>query len=215
MRLMDGFPPGSIFLSGECNSHVSCREFPRLSVVSKQWYPALVRYGQLGCSGFIISDQKGHFVSRKTKAFLDYGDDAYDDVEQILKNTLGIAAASHGPSDEGEDVMSPNFVLPSVGIGSMDHEHEQCELALATLLANPTAKSLTKALAELTGHFQHEEKLMRSNNFGNPGKDFSPYANHVKDHERILDLGYSELSKYESRKSSDEAVAIACESKTQ
>lgn len=183
-------------------------------IPSRQYFP--VGYGQLGCSGFIISDQKGHFVSRKTKAFLSYGDDAYDDVEQILKNTLGITAASNGFSDEGgEDVMSPNFVLPSVGIGSMDHEHERCELALATLLADPTAESLTKALAELTGHFQHEEKLMRSSNFGNPGKDFSPYANHVKDHERILDLGYSELSKYESRKLSDESIAIACDSNTQ
>ena len=193
--------------------------FPAFSS-SNSRTPFRVRYGQLGCSGFIISDQKGHFVSRKTKAYLDFGDDAYGDVEQILKNTLGISATSHtrshGSSNEGEeDVMSPNFVLPSVGIGIMDHEHTQCELALATLLAEPTAESLTKALAELTGHFQHEEKLMRSNNFGNPGKEFSPYANHVKDHERILDLGYSELSKYESRKSSDASVAIDCDSNAQ
>eukprot|EP00546_Thalassionema_frauenfeldii_P018770 CAMPEP_0178898446 /NCGR_PEP_ID=MMETSP0786-20121207/2336_1 /TAXON_ID=186022 /ORGANISM="Thalassionema frauenfeldii, Strain CCMP 1798" /LENGTH=96 /DNA_ID=CAMNT_0020569167 /DNA_START=158 /DNA_END=444 /DNA_ORIENTATION=- len=31
-------------------------------------------YGQLGCSGFIIIDFDGYFVSKRTKAFLDYGE---------------------------------------------------------------------------------------------------------------------------------------------
>jgi hypothetical protein len=29
-------------------------------------------YGQLGCSGFVVSDGDGNFVSRKTAAFLQY-----------------------------------------------------------------------------------------------------------------------------------------------
>ncbi len=41
-------------------------------------------YGQLGCSGFIVSDGKGCFVSRKTSAYLDVGDAAFEDVESLL-----------------------------------------------------------------------------------------------------------------------------------
>jgi hypothetical protein len=47
----------------------------------------------------------------------------------------------------------------------------------------------------LTEHFQHKEKLMKLSGFKSPGKSFSPYANHVKDYKRILDIGYFELAK--------------------
>ena len=43
-----------------------------------------VGYGQLGCSGFIVSDTSGCFVSRKTQAYLQYGDAAFDYVESLL-----------------------------------------------------------------------------------------------------------------------------------
>jgi len=59
----------------------------------------------------------------------------------------------------------------------------------------PTAEALAKVMELLTKHFQHEEVLMKASGFGSPGESFSPYCNHVKDHERILDLGYSELAK--------------------
>ncbi len=155
------------------------------------------RFGQLGCSGFVISDKDGCFVSRKTKAYLQYGEAAFSDVEDLLYKHFGIRPLSNTSSGEmrEEDVLSPNWTLPLVGIKSMDDEHENCEQALALLLKMPNIETLTKTLEVLTEHFQHEEALMRASGFGSPGESFSPYANHVNDHERILDLGYAELAK--------------------
>jgi hemerythrin len=113
----------------------------------------------------------------------------------LLWENFGIAAAQHDlpatrqDKTTGGDVMKNDWVMPSVGIQSMDDEHELCEEALALLLAVPTVKSLTKVMGVLTEHFQHEEKLMKQSRFGRPGEQFSPYANHVIDHERILDIG--------------------------
>ncbi len=47
-----------------------------------------VGYGQLGCSGFIVSDKDGCFVSRKTIAYLDYGEEAFRFVEKILDDLV-------------------------------------------------------------------------------------------------------------------------------
>lgn len=152
------------------------------------------RFGQLGCSGFIVSDENGYFVSRKTKAYLDYGDLAFDHVEQLLWKTFGVSPAKYyfrageEKTTQG-DVMKKDWVMPSVGIQSMDEEHELCEGALALLLVEPTVKSLAKVVEVLTEHFQHEERLMKQSGFGRPGEQFSPYANHAADHERILDIG--------------------------
>ena len=154
------------------------------------------RYGQLGCSGFIVSDGQGCFVSRKTKAYLQYGDNAFLHVEQLLHQNFAIQPWTEEEMNaKTEDVLNPNWTLPSVGVSSMDHEHEECEEALSLLLRTQSAESLRKALEKLIEHFQHEENLMKSSGFGRPGESFSPYANHVKDHERILDIGYFELAK--------------------
>jgi len=164
------------------------------------WIPSRgympVGYGQLGCSGFIVSDGQGCFVSRKTKAYLQYGDNAFLHVEQLLHQNFAIQPWTEEERNaKTEDVLNPNWTLPSVGVSSMDHEHEECEEALSLLLRTQSAESLRKALEKLTEHFQHEENLMKSSGFGRPGESFSPYANHVKDHERILDIGYFELAK--------------------
>merc|ERR1712228_19969 len=45
-------------------------------------------YGQLGCSGFIVSDKNGYFVSRKTTAYLDVGELAFQHVEKILSKLI-------------------------------------------------------------------------------------------------------------------------------
>ena len=152
------------------------------------------RFGQLGCSGFIISDEKGYFVSRKTRAYLQYGELAFDHVEQILEKKCSVVPARHEVLVEeekkaDEDVLSKNWVMPSVGIQTMDEEHELCEGALSLMLLKPNTQTLTKVMEALTEHFQHEEELMKQAGFGRPGEPFSPYANHVKDHERILDIG--------------------------
>lgn len=159
-----------------------------------------VGFGQLGCSGFVISDQRGCFVSRKTKAYLQYGENAFSHVEELLHKNFAILPSHYNNAAEEvknaqEDILDPNFVLPSVGVSSMDQEHEQCEEALSLLLRTPSVQSLTNAMEILTEHFQSEESLMKQCGFGSPGESFSPYANHVKDHERILDIGYVELAK--------------------
>ena len=61
-------------------------------IPSREYLPR--GYGQLGCSGFIVADSEGCFVSRKTKAFLQYGDAAFRHVEQILDNLLLEMASS-------------------------------------------------------------------------------------------------------------------------
>ena len=106
-----------------------------------------------------------------------------------------------------EDVLHPNWSLPSVGITTMDHEHRMCEEALSNLLCTPNVASLKKAMSVLGEHFQHEEILMKRSGFGSPGKAFSPYANHVKDHERILDIGYSQLAELSNKKESNRPVS--------
>jgi hemerythrin len=162
-----------------------------------------VGFGQLGCSGFVISDRDGCFVSRKTKAYLQYGDDAFLHVEKLLEEKFNLYPRKNDDHDgkktakpDNEDVLSPNWSLPSVGITSMDSEHKECEDALSDLLKNLNKQSLTRVMEILTEHFQHEEQLMKSSGFGNPGLAFSPFANHVKDHERILEIGYKELGKH-------------------
>jgi len=173
-----------------------------------------VGFGQLGCSGFVISDPHGYFVSRKTRAYLQHGENAWSHVEELLHRNFGILplppqrspkrkkAEEKKEVTENEDILSPNWVLPSVGVTSMDNEHEECEEALALLLRHPDVEALTKVMELLTEHFQHEESLMKASGFGSPGEKFSPYANHVKDHERILDIGFAELAKHQQPNSS-------------
>ena len=83
------------------------------------------RFGQLGCSGFIVSDRDGCFVSRKTKAYLQYGDAAFSHVEELLLKNFGIQPSQvlSNKNVHEEDVLNPNWVLPSVGVPSMDQEH--------------------------------------------------------------------------------------------
>ena len=176
--------------------------------------PALspTRYGQLGCSGFIISDPNGYFVSRKTKAYLQYGEEAFRHVEDVLRKNLfvempSVSTFEEKKSSEG-DILGSDWALPSVGVSSMDREHEDCEEALSLLLRSPTVQTLTVAMEVLTQHFQHEERLMKESGFGRPQEKFSPYANHVTDHERILDVGYVELAKHQQPNAS--FLAMSC-----
>ena len=139
-------------------------------------------------------------------AYLDYGDDAFAYVEKLLLDNLNIqprdAVVPEQKTQQGEeeDVMNQEWNLPSVGIPCMDVEHEKCEEALSHLLGTLDVDSLTRVMELLTEHFQHEENLMKLSGFGKPSEQFSPYTNHVKDHERILDIGFSELGKLSQKK---------------
>mmetsp|Transcript_10422 Transcript_10422/g.14631 ORF Transcript_10422/g.14631 Transcript_10422/m.14631 type:complete len:256 (-) Transcript_10422:451-1218(-) len=199
-----------------------------------------VGYGQLGCSGFIVVDPQGNFVSRKTRAYLDYGDAAFTHLEKLLQDRFGISpvkrktvvpSTSFLPTSSSSSSSSSSTTVnkkekqeeekkdstvdlqpvPSVGIDSMDAEHEQCEEALSLLLTSPNTQTLESVLIELTSHFSHEEDLMKKHGFGQPVDStdpFSPFRSHVKDHERILELGYTELAR-----ASTKAQAMACSSK--
>jgi len=153
-----------------------------------------VGFGQLGCSGFIISDSSGCFVSRKTAAYLSYGVGAFENLEKILADELNVVKPSpQEPSTvlKAEIDTIQRLELPSsLGIESMDNEHYACTVVLNDLLQDPILKNLRVALEVLESHFSDEEELMKKHGFGgDPKSSFSPLASHCKDHERILNMG--------------------------
>jgi hemerythrin len=158
-------------------------------------------FGQLGCSGFVIVDGNGNFVSRKTKAYLDFGNGAFDDVKQILAGLLlwkenGASGFSAGGSNGRKQSIDETdaLIIPSTGVASMDHEHESCIRALRQLLEVPNLGNLQVVYDELVAHFAHEEALMVQNGVGGtPGDPFAPLTSHVRDHQRILSLVEREL----------------------
>ncbi|KAG7342532.1 hypothetical protein IV203_007625 [Nitzschia inconspicua] len=168
-------------------------------IPSMQYMPR--GFGQLGCSGFVVSDGDGNFVSRKTKAYLDSGEEAFDHVEQILAGLLrdkvvaaNFSSSSQQPSQKTTVAMDEYLTVPSVGVSSMDHEHETCLTALKNLIQSPSKKNLQVVYEELVNHFAHEEALMVEHGFGGMvGDPFSPLTSHIKDHRRILDLIEHEL----------------------
>lgn len=178
-------------------------------IPSREYFP--VGFGQLGCAGFIVSDESGCFVSRKTQAYLQYGDVAFRHLEGLLEKEFGVTklsqtvvvssrnAKQRKEEEEKKEEGLLSHPVASVGIASMDKEHEACEQALAKLLSSPNSRTLEKALVALTGHFHHEQELMKAHGFGNANTDdpFSAFSWHVKDHERILELGYDELGHVE------------------
>ena len=192
-------------LRAAVNCHIPSREYlPR-------------GYGQLGCSGFVVADGEGNFLSRKTRAYLDYGDAAFAHVEELLADqgvskAAGIKSSKSKASNKGDreaEVVdevdldekkedAPAEKVPSVGVDSMDDEHERCEAALALLRQTNSVKALEALMGELIQHFEHEENLMKEHNFGiadDKNTSFSPYTSHCKDHERILDIGFRALAR--------------------
>ena len=163
-------------------------------IPSREYLPR--GYGQLGCSGFIVADAQGNFVSRKTAAFLSYGEAAFRQVESIL-NSLGGAPPAPAPvkcvvSDKApasDERTGGDSSIPQLGIASMDEEHERCDQALQIALEQPSLENLRAVLAKIQNHFAHEEGLLVLHGFGgNPNDPFSALALHTKDHKRILEL---------------------------
>lgn len=163
-------------------------------------------YGQLGCSGFVIADAQGNFVSRKSAAYLQYGDQAFRSVESILESLVGpsFGSSTNACSTqqfkctkiEGTALKQDCSVLvPSIGVDSMDEEHERCDKALEALLKRPTASNLRSVMKELQHHFDHEERLLVLHGFGgNPDDPFSALHSHIKDHKTILELVESAIA---------------------
>lgn len=143
-----------------------------------------VGYGQLGCSGFIISDGFGCFVSRKTKRFLDYGEEAFRHVEDILRPMLVSVSVETSVVEEKkqEEKEQKNDTIiidgrvqlpPSVGVDTMDDEHKECTDSFNKLLKNPTPANMKHLHQILQTHFQHEEELLQEYSNGNNTKERS------------------------------------------
>lgn len=316
------------------------------------WIPSqadMPSYGQLGCSGFILVNGDGSFVSKRTSAFLQQGEGAFRDLEQRLLPLLappqteatsierapqplhasypyavGCVAVVDGlrgapelngrkctvlafdtasgrfnvelieleEHDKGGGIETPPprriAVLPcslapwdnqtekqrvegaekgviqagiaggapiwgpdsveeepesglaaidapaSVGVSSLDEEHEHCADAINALLAAcpppalatplapaagnspasedegwPMGSLLVSAVDALEDHFAHEEALLRDHRaLGAHDGAFSALDSHCADHARILALGRAELShRAEKAKRSNEASA--------
>ena len=159
-------------------------------------------YGQLGCSGFIIADSNGNFVSRKTLAYLQYREKAFLHVEGILADL--VPNSSETVSTVTNDVKEAantrgkkeDLQLHRIGISSMDDEHEACVEAFKVLMDERTETSLRRVLHELQNHFAHEEALMVQHGFGgDPTDPFSALTSHIKDHKRILAIAETELER--------------------
>jgi len=165
-------------------------------IPSREYLPR--GYGQLGCSGFIVADAQGNFVSRKTAAFLTYGEGAFRQLEDLVNTLVESNAVAPVPTTKsvvvnhpapGETKEEENGTIPKLGITSMDDEHERCDQALQRALENPTLDNLKAVRMEVQRHFAHEEALLVLYRFGgNPSDPFSALNSHTKDHKRILAL---------------------------
>ncbi len=180
-------------------------------IPSRQYLPR--GYGQLGCSGFVVADGRGNFISRKTRAFLEYGEGAFRHVESILAEELKV---SHGPKvskevsagsapscismeGRGEDIKA-SVSVPSIGIASMDDEHDRCARALEDLLEKLSIEALSTAIDEIQRHFRHEEDLLIRYKFGGSVSDpFSALHSHFQDHRTIVKLGTDQLRQSKAR----------------
>ena len=125
---------------------------------------------QLGCSGFVIIDQDGRFVTTKSKAFLDYGPNAFDDVEMLLReHTSAFGDSSHGrvtPTMNNSSASGAITSLPKVGNEDMDKEHETLIHYLKILSQEKSKNALKTLQLEFKEHSQHEEQLMSKIGFG-------------------------------------------------
>lgn len=175
-------------------------------IPSRNYFP--VGYGQLGCSGFIVSDKDGYFVSRKTSAFLQYGEQAFEHLEKILSNLIPLDANDEpAPSSSSNDTKSTprngKIELPaSVGVDSMDDEHKECTDAFNKVIGNPSSCNMQELFDTLKSHFAHEEDIMmkfaeesKTESKTDNSSSFSFLTSHKMDHGRILNLAEKELGR--------------------
>mmetsp|Transcript_12403 Transcript_12403/g.14168 ORF Transcript_12403/g.14168 Transcript_12403/m.14168 type:complete len:272 (-) Transcript_12403:167-982(-) len=198
-------------------------------IPSRDYMP--VGFGQLGCSGFVISDGNGNFVSRKTAAYLQVGERAFQHVEAILADLLGMgnndvngmnkkitngtvgmatnknkrlrasSTKSYTKLKQEEEEKKDNSISimtppKSVGIDSMDDEHEECTNSFNRLIQDPCLENLEEIFLILQSHFKHEEDLIEKHSSSSTSSStFSALTSHRMDHERILSIAQSELDR--------------------
>ena len=191
-------------------------------IPSRDYMP--VGFGQLGCSGFVISDGAGNFVSRKTAAYLQIGPErAFQHVESILSELLCIGNNVNGTNNptnknkrsrpspspsttktkskskqQEQEKISMMTPPKSVGIDSMDDEHEACTNSFNRLVKDPCLENLEEIFLILQAHFQHEEDLIATHSSSSSTSKFSFLTSHRMDHERILLIAQSEIDRINS-----------------
>lgn len=173
-----------------------------------------VGYGQLGCSGFIVSDKDGNFVSRKTRAYLQFGEAAFKHVESLLAELipaectitpipsaldLGHAQPSKNVPEKKKKDRKKKIEPPaSVSVDSMDDEHKECTDSFNKVIEDPSTDNFQKLFDVLQFHFYHEEELIMTYSEKNETKEsssFSALDSHKMDHQRILKIAGDELER--------------------
>jgi len=97
--------------------------------------------------------------------------------------------------------------VETVGVPSLDAEHEECIAAMNKLSDTRTLQDLQAAYRSISAHFKNEEELLVQCGFGaNQPAQFSPLTSHVEDHTRILRLIEEEIE----RKQNACSTALAC-----
>ena len=87
-----------------------------------------VGYGQLGCSGFVIVDGQGCFVTKKTKSFLNYGEDAFLDVERILSELHSHLVVKKDVESMNQRIPQESYTYSVGNIVMVDASYDQPEL---------------------------------------------------------------------------------------
>lgn len=158
---------------------------------------------QLGCSGFVIIDENGYFITTKSKAFLDYGDTAFYEVEALLRthsnafkndesqSTQQLKQSNTNTSEEKKiDLPTSISALPAIGHAEMDEEHDKIVEYINILLQEKSRRALEKVKIEFMEHSSSEEELLSQLGFGSigGGGDLSPLKSHADDHKRIINV---------------------------
>eukprot|EP00939_MAST-03C_sp_MAST-3C-sp1_P004582 g4582.t1 len=168
------------------------------------------KWGQLGCNGFIIMDEKLNVVCRKTKAFMEVRNRAFENVKEIVDAMLiringgkrgtvgGDGKSVPGSSRKKRRSMMKVENVRSVGDSKMDEQHRRCESALEKLVKERTNESLDMLRKAFEEHFREEEALMDERVYVTGEKtakassefdtNLSMRTSHLEDHKRIMKL---------------------------
>ena len=120
----------------------------------------------------MIVDASGTFITTKSSAFLDVGEDAFYDVERLLGSaSKGAAPASKAaaPASSASAPPPPPAAMASVGHAELDAEHEAIGALLDEAVATGSPAALRAARDEFRDHATHEEEIMRDAGFGGTG----------------------------------------------
>ena len=92
---------------------------------------------QLGCSGFIIIDSKGNFITTKSASFLELENEAFVQVEREISALINTNEVLFESPFSGNESYAPESTqtsevgyrvvesLPLVGYAEMDDDHER------------------------------------------------------------------------------------------